>query len=192
MKQAHWGLSSSYTFLEDPKTKAIWPASASVETELPLESSTPLLKLVFREHLTIAQLIADNHDDDDGGGGGGSSASGEVEMKMGGGGGGGGGGERKRSDEQSNIAARALLGWLLMIYFYFFYSLSLSLETESETLFLGIFFLVFFVCTTDLHNPSLFHPHQLEKIYRNDARREDVSDLFFVLFTPPSLKSTSL
>ena len=109
---AHWGLSSEYTFLEDPKSGAIWPASALVEKELPLETSTPLLKLVFREHMSIADLIAQSH------------SVGAEDMNQ--------------QEMSTNSKQDDLLNDLDV--------------------------------TNDLHNPSIFHPHQLERKYRDSAR----------------------
>ena len=127
---AHWGLSSQYTFLEDPHTGAIWPASALVTAELPLDVSTPLLKLVFREHMSIADLIAQSHriDDDD-----------NVGQESGGGGddvGYNNGNGETKMEHDTHLVAEDLMG-------------------------------------DDIHNPSLFHPHTLERMYRDKGRSNE-------------------
>jgi hypothetical protein len=109
---AHWGLAPEYTFLEDPKTGAIWASSAVVEAELPLHTSTPSLNLVFREHMDIASLVMQDESKHFFGGGGGDDAHGMLgDVGYGGGGskqfgGQGGEGARKTLSEDVHDVAR--------------------------------------------------------------------------------------
>lgn len=136
---AHWGLSATYTFLEDPETGAIWPSSALVESELPLESTTPLLKLVFREHLSIGELIASTH-------GHGDVDTTEVKTSV---------------DNAIQIGGDGDGGGKLHVF-----------EDDWDAV------------MNDVHNPSTFHPHRLEKHFndhtKNNHRHATVDSKYYV------------
>ncbi len=170
---AHWGLAPEYTFLEDPETGAIWPASAVVEVELPLETSVPTLNLVFREHMDIADLVLQAGGGGRGGGGGGGGGdqadSLGIAVKEDGGGGGGSSGGRaggRRAGGRVGVGdGESKYGG----------GVDGSKDPEDDFDAAGV------------HDPSVYHPYHLRQVHRREqarlasAQKERINPSHFVV-----------